>query len=176
MDGFLNLLPIDNAKYSMLSSEYGLDGYKIVDRMHGNLALVKDGRIIKSLVSESKDGIIKELNAINQSLLPPTPPVTPSYTLPPTPPLPPSYTLPPTPPLPPSYTPSYSTNPSQRRLDSECFKNCLAQIKYTGKTVSNCMDECIEQSPITGGKRRTRRYKKSKKSRKNRRKSYRRRR
>lgn len=160
MDSFLNLLPIDNAKYNMLISQYGLDGYKIVDRMHGNLALIKDGIIIKSLVSESKDGIIKELNAINQSLLPPTPPVPPSYKLPPT---------------PPSYTSSYSANPSQRRLDSECFKNCLAKIKYTGKTVSNCMDECIEQSPITGGKRRTRRYKKSKKSRKNRRKSYRRR-
>jgi hypothetical protein len=57
-------LPIDDSKYSALISQNGLDGYKLVNTMHGNVTLNKDTRIILSLSGEFKSEIIPELNKL----------------------------------------------------------------------------------------------------------------
>jgi hypothetical protein len=64
MDEFKKLLPIDDAKYSDLINEHGLNGYKLRHGMSGNVVLVDlvDGSIIKHLNGGTKNEIIVELN------------------------------------------------------------------------------------------------------------------
>jgi len=64
MDEFKKYLPINDSKYSDLISEDGLDGYKLVNTMSGNVTLNKDTRVIKHLSGESKSAIILELNEL----------------------------------------------------------------------------------------------------------------
>lgn len=63
MEDFKTKLPIDDAKYELLMSKDGLDGYKLSPAMSGNVILVKGDQIIKTLNGDTKPELIKELNA-----------------------------------------------------------------------------------------------------------------
>jgi hypothetical protein len=63
MEDFKTKLPIDDAKYDLLMSTNGLDGYKFQNGMSGNVTLVKGDQKIRTLNSDTKSELIKELNA-----------------------------------------------------------------------------------------------------------------
>ena len=66
MDEFQKLLPIDDNKYSQLTSRDGLNGYRLQGAMSGNVILAKDGINVLSLSGDSKSEIMPELNALKK--------------------------------------------------------------------------------------------------------------
>jgi len=55
-------LPINDEKYNLLISDDGLDGYKLVNSIHGNVVLLYKEKNIMSLRGDIKSEIIPELN------------------------------------------------------------------------------------------------------------------
>lgn len=64
MDQLRQYLPINEVKYDKLCEEGGLDGFKLMAAMHGNVVLSKDNMIIKHLNNFRRDEIIEELNQL----------------------------------------------------------------------------------------------------------------
>ena len=56
--------PIDNVKYTSLLSETGLNGYKLMNAMSGNVYLAHEDKNIYSLKGDTQKEIISELNAL----------------------------------------------------------------------------------------------------------------
>jgi hypothetical protein len=63
-DFIANHVPIDNTKYNSLMSESGLNGYKLMNGMSGNVYLAHGDKNICPLKGDTKKEIIPELNEL----------------------------------------------------------------------------------------------------------------
>jgi|LakMenEpi03Aug12_release.lakeMendotaPanAssembly.Ray.scaffolds.fasta_scaffold1422385_1 hypothetical protein len=63
-DFVANHLPIDDTKYNSLMSESGLNGYKLMNGMSGNVYLAHGDKNICPLKGDTKIEIIPELNRL----------------------------------------------------------------------------------------------------------------
>ena len=63
-EDFITNLPIDDAKYALLISKDGLNGYKLMNGMSGNVYLAHGDKNVLALNGENKSEIIQELNKL----------------------------------------------------------------------------------------------------------------
>ena len=61
---FEKLLPINDAKYAQLLTSDGLNGFKLLNGMSGNIYLGKGSDHVKGLSGDVKSEIISELNGL----------------------------------------------------------------------------------------------------------------